>query len=161
MWYAVPMGMRFTLLASMALTVLCAGCAPRAGAAHRTVDGLRQRGELLDERTEGRETILLIREGNEVVKWRVVDHAEGKLGGASTQAVGTVETVTRTCYAGDAEIPCQHLQRDPDLGPFISWLPPVGDGTGEPIPPPAAPPAPPAPRGTPAAPPPPSPPAPE
>lgn len=90
------------------------------------VSNLSKRGKVLKEYAQEEEYYMVIKEGNEVVKYRLYNWASGLSYATVITKVYSVETITQECYTGFSnglpdKIDCEKLKKDQDLNEFISW----------------------------------------
>jgi hypothetical protein len=97
-----------------------------------------QRGQLLRQWKVDDQDRTLVREGNRVVEYRLVQYQVGPFVGGDAEVVYAVDTVIHTCYTGSGsqlrgtpnwlQVDCAMLALDPDMKPYITWVSPLGEG---------------------------------
>lgn len=121
--------MKWFNLVPVGLLVLLSSCTTMEIDSMSVVtDGLKRRGPTLHERYDGAQNLLVVLEGEQVVKYRIYRApAVGQtpygnhvaLDAAYFEALYIYDRATQLCFAGPQRQPvdCNSVRRDPDLGP--------------------------------------------
>lgn len=84
---------------------------------------LKSRGEVVKEYPSGHAKIIVMKEGDSYIKYRINNFSSGMVNGATYDPVYIVDTSVKECFGGVGArtiIPCAALASDPDLGSFAS-----------------------------------------
>jgi len=91
----------------------------------RTKAMYREQGTVLKEYQKGEDYIMIIKEGDVIVKYRLYNYGDRGYGTFS-EAMYVIDTTNQSCLSGTGKtirtpIDCDKVKRDPDLAQYITW----------------------------------------